>query len=242
MVEEYITREAPDIEARKLGLMDAAKALTEKGYTLPDYVLAGLTQEQKDAIALQKAGIGAFQPFLTQAQQAGAFGGSRFGVAQAELGEGLQDARARALAQLNLQNYGQAQAGVQNQLERERALALGIGGLGGQQAQLGQGMASLGAQQQALGAQDVSNLLGIGGFQQQFAQQQADIARQNQLQKIMQPYQQLGFYGDILQGAPTTQQVLSTSQTPPVSPLQSAIGTGIGAISGIAGLRRLGVV
>jgi hypothetical protein len=306
MAEEYITREAPDIEARKLGLIDAAKALTEKGYTLPDYVLAGLTQDQKDAIALQQQGIGGFKPFLTQAQQAGAtglgttaqaisqlgqlggaptqtqldaymnpfqqsvidatmaelnkqgqqaqsqlaqqaqqagaFGGSRFGVAQAELGEGLQDARARALAQLNLQNYGQAQAGVQNQLERERALALGIGGLGGQQAQLGQGMASLGAQQQALAAQDVSNLLGIGGFQQQFAQQQADIARQNQLQKIMQPYQQLGFYGDILQGAPTTQQTLNVSQAAPISPLQSAIGTGIGAISGIAGLRRLGVV
>jgi hypothetical protein len=306
MAEEYITREAPDIEARKLGLIDAAKALTEKGYTLPDYVLAGLTQDQKDAIALQQQGIGGFKPFLTQAQQAGAtglgttaqaisqlgqlggaptqtqldaymnpfqqsvidatmaelnkqgqqaqsqlaqqaqqagaFGGSRFGVAQAELGEGLQDARARALAQLNLQNYGQAQAGVQNQLERERALALGIGGLGGQQAQLGQGMASLGAQQQALAAQDVSNLLGIGGFQQQSQQQQEDIKRQNLLQGIMQPYQQLGFYGDILQGAPTTQQTLNVSQAAPISPLQSAIGTGIGAISGIAGLRRLGVV
>ena len=283
MAEEYITREAPDIEARKLGLIDAAKALTEKGYTLPDYVLAGLTQDQKDAIALQQQGIGGFKPFLTQAQQAGtaglgttqqaisqlsqlggaptqtqldaymnpfqqsvidatmselnkqgqlaqsqlatqaqqagAFGGSRFGVAQGELGEGLQDARARALAQLNLQNYGQAQAGVQNQLERERALALGIAGLGGQQAQLGQGMASLGAQQQ-----------------------EEDIKRQNLLQGIMQPYQQLGFYGDILQGAPTTQQTLNVSQAAPISPLQSAIGTGIGAISGIAGLRRLGVV
>ena len=42
-----IQREAPDIEARKLGLIDTAKALTEKGYTLPDYVLAGLTPEQK---------------------------------------------------------------------------------------------------------------------------------------------------------------------------------------------------
>ena len=286
--------------------MDTAKALTEKGYTLPDYILAGLTQAQKDAIALQKAGIGAFQPFLTQgqqaaatglgttgqaitrlatttgaptqaqlaaymnpfqqsvidatmaelnkqgqlaesqlasqAQQAGAFGGSRFGVAQAELGENLQDARARALSQLNLQNFGQAQAGVANQMERERLAAMGIGALGQQQAALGQGIAGLGAQQQGLAAQDVSNLLGIGGFEQQFAQQQADIARQNQLQKIMQPYQQLGFYGDILQGAPTTQQVLSIAQTPSVSPLQQAIGTGVGAISVIAGLKKLGVV
>ena len=306
MVDQYITREAPDIEARKLGLMDAAKALTEKGYTLPDYILAGLTQEQKDAIALQKAGIGAFQPFLTQAQQAGAtglgttaqaisqlgqlagaptqaqlgaymnpfqqsvidatmteldkqgalsqqqlaqraqqagaFGGSRFGVQQAQLGEGLQDAKARALAQLNLQNYGQAQAGVQNQLERERALALGIGGLGAQQAALGQGMAGLGAQQQALASQDASNLLGIGGLQQQYAQQEEDIKRQNLMQGIMTPYQQLGFYSDILARAPTTQQTLNVAQAAQISPLQSAIGTGIGAISGIAGLRRLGVV
>ncbi len=30
-VQEYINREAPDIEARKLGLIDTAKALTEKG-------------------------------------------------------------------------------------------------------------------------------------------------------------------------------------------------------------------
>ena len=58
----------------------------------------------------------------------------------------------------------------------------------------------------------------------------------------MLPYQQLSYYGDILQGAPSSSQVLSTSQMPPVSPLQSAIGTGIGAISGIAGLRRMGVV
>ena len=38
MVEEYINREAPDIEARKLGLIDSAKALTENEYVLPDYV------------------------------------------------------------------------------------------------------------------------------------------------------------------------------------------------------------
>ena len=306
MVEEYITREAPDIEARKLGLMDTAKALTEKGYTLPDYILAGLTQAQKDALALQKTGIGAYSPYLTageaaittglgttgqaigqlggitgaptqaqldaymnpfqqsvidatmtelnkqgqlaesqlasQAQQAGAFGGSRFGVAQAELGENLQDARARALSQLNLQNFAQAQAGMQNQLERQRLAAMGIGSLGQQQGALGQTIAGLGAQKQALGAQDVSNLMGLGGFEQQFAQQQEDIKRQNILQGIMQPYQQLSYYGDILQGAPSSQQMMSTSQASPVSPMQQAIGTGIGAISGIAGLRKLGVV
>jgi|TARA_R110000824_G_scaffold183474_2_gene364519 hypothetical protein len=356
-VQEYINREAPDIEARKLGLIDTAKALTEKGYTLPPNILAGLTPEQQRAFQLASSGIGGYEPFIaqaqgditagqaalgtgqatlqgaltglaptsaaaqattqqaidqlnqargvaptqaqldsymnpfqqsvidttmselnkqgaqaqsqlaSQAQQAGAFGGSRYGVQGAELEGNLQDARARALSQLNLQNYGQAQASAQNQLERDRMATMGIGalgaqqgGLGAQQAQLmgtlgtgigqlgqgmanlGQGYASLGGQKQAMAGQDVQNLLGIGGMQQQFAQQQADIARQNQLQGIMQPYQQLGFYGDILQGAPSSQQMINTSQTPPISPLQAGIGTGIGAIAGIGGLRKLGVI
>ena len=38
-----IAREAPDIEARKLGLIDSAKALAEKPLTLPEYTLAGFT-------------------------------------------------------------------------------------------------------------------------------------------------------------------------------------------------------
>jgi len=298
-VQEYINREAPDIEARKLGLIDTAKALTEKGYTLPDYVLAGLTPEQRRAIQLQTQGIGGFEPYLkqagdaltqsqnmlsnttgaptqaqldaymnpfqqsvidatmseldkqgalaqsnlaTQAQQAGAFGGSRFGVQEAELGGNLQDARARALAQLNMQNFGQAQAGVQNQLERERLAALGIGALGQQQAQLGSGFASLGAQAQGMGQQDASNLLNIGGIQQQFNQQQEEIKRRNLLEPLMQPYQQLGFLSDIYQGAPTSAQVMNVGGGGVgASPLQQAIGTGVGMLSGIGGLKKLGV-
>ena len=253
MVEEYIQREAPDIEARKLGLMDSAKALTEQGYEIPEYVLAGLTEDQKNALALARQGIGSFKPFLQSAEQAttqavnqlaniggaptqaqldaymnpfqqsvidatiseldkqgalaknqlagqatmgGTFGGSRFGVAEAELAKNLQESKAKTLAQLNLQNFAQAQANVQNQLERERLAALGIGSLAPQ-------FASLGAQAQSLGAQDVNQLLGIGGLQQQFAQQQEDVRRRNILEPRLQPYQQLGFISDIYQGAPS---------------------------------------
>ena len=284
MVQEYITREAPDIEARKLGLIDTAKALTEQGYTLPDFQQAQFTYPQQLAFANALQGIGAYQPFLDQARtateqgqnllagiaqaptaaqiasysnpfqqqvidatmaeldkagqavQGGVFGGSRYGVQQAELSKNLQDARAQALATLNQQNYQQALQGAQNQLERQRLAGLGIGALG---AQFGQ----LGAQAQSLGAQDVNQLLGIGGLQQQFAQQGLDLARQNQLQQILQPYQQLGFYGDILQGAPSSAQQINIAQSPGgVSPLQAGIGTGIGALSGLAGLRKLGVL
>jgi hypothetical protein len=291
-VQEYINREAADIEARKLGLMDSAKALAEQGYEIPEYVLAGLTQDQKDALQLTREGIGAYKPFLTQAQQAttqamdklsgiggaptqaqldaymnpfqqsvidatmseldkqgalaksqlasqatlgGTFGGSRYGVQEAELGGNLQDARARALAQLNMQNFGQAQAGVQNQLERERLAALGIGSLAPQ-------FASLGAQAQGMGQQDASNLLNIGAIQQQFNQQQEEIKRRNLLEPLMQPYQQLGFLSDIYQGAPTSGQVMNIGGGGTgASPLQQAIGTGVGMLSGIGGLKKLGV-
>ena len=292
MVQEYIQREAPDIEARKLGLIDTAKALTEQGYTLPDFQQAQFTLPQQLAFANALQGIGAYQPFLDQARtateqgqnllagiaqaptaaqiasysnpfqqqvidatmaeldkagaqasgqlagqavQGGVFGGSRYGVQQAELSKNLQDARAQALATLNQQNYQQALQGAQNQLERQRLAGLGIASLGGQFAQLG-------SQAQALGGQDVQNLLGIGGLQQQFAQQGLDIARQNQLQQILQPYQQLGFYGDILQGAPSSAQMINTAQSSGISPLQAGIGTGIGALSGLAGLKKLGVI
>jgi hypothetical protein len=310
---EYINREAPDIEARKLGLIDSAKALAEQQLTLPQYQLAGFTPAQQDAFLKAQQGIGGYAPWLNlagqgiaqgqattqaaqnllggvtgaptqaqldpylnpfqqqvidqtmqeldrrgataqqdlagQAQQAGAFGGSRFGVQGAELGRGLQDARAQALTQLNQQNYGQAMQGFQNQMERERLAGLGIGALGqqyggfGQQmAGLGQQYAGLGAQEQAMAGQDIQSLLGIGGMQRQREQQIFDMQRQNALQTMYEPYQRLGFYGDILAQAPTSQQVIPTATSPSVSPWQQAIGTGVGALAGIAGARRMGVI
>ena len=303
---EYINREAPDIEARKLGLIDSAKALAEQQLTLPQYQLAGFTPAQQDAFLKAQQGIGGYVPYLNlagqgiaqgqattqaaqnllggitgaptqtqldpylnpfqqqvidqtmqeldrrgataqqnlagQAQQAGAFGGSRFGVQEAELGRGLQDARAQALTQLNQQNYAQAMGGFQNQMERERLAGLGIGALGQQQAGFGGQYAGLGAQAQGMAGQDIQSLLGIGGMQRQREQQLLDMQRQNALQAMYEPYQRLGFYGDILAQAPSSQQVIPTATSPNVSPWQQAIGTGVGALAGIAGARRLGVV
>ena len=305
-VQEYINREAPDIEARKLGLMDTAKALAEQKLTLPQYQLAGFQTPEQEAFIKAQQGIGGYAPYINlagqgiaqgqastlaaqnllggitgaptttqlqpylnpfqqqvidqtmqeldkrgataeqnlagQAQQAGAFGGSRFGVQGAELQRGLQDARAQALTQLNTQNYGQALQGYQNQMERQRLAGLGIGALGQQQAGFGGQYAGLGAQEQAMAGQDIQSLLGIGGMQRQREQQILDMQRQNALQAMYEPYQRLGFYGDILAQAPTSQQVISTATAPNVSPWQQAIGTGIGALAGIAGARRMGVI
>ena len=88
----------------------------------------------------------------------------------------------------------------------------------------------------------IPSLVNLGGIGRAFQQEGLDANRQNILQNIYEPFQRLGFYGDVLAGAPTTQQTLVPATSPGVSPLQQAIGVGIGALSGIAGLRRSGVV
>ena len=65
-----IQREAPEIEAYKLGLLEQAKDLTSAPPAggLPDYEIAGLDQAQIDAYNQATGGIGAYQPFLDEAE------------------------------------------------------------------------------------------------------------------------------------------------------------------------------
>ena len=62
-----VVREAPEIEALKLGLMKSAQALPMAD--LPAYQVAGMSTGQTDAINRGMAGIGAYQPYMTQALQ-----------------------------------------------------------------------------------------------------------------------------------------------------------------------------
>jgi hypothetical protein len=62
---EQIVREAPEIEALKLGLMKSAQAL--QAPELPAYQVAGMAPGQEQAIQRGMAGIGAYQPYMTQA-------------------------------------------------------------------------------------------------------------------------------------------------------------------------------
>lgn len=69
-ITEQIVREAPQIEAYKLGLLESAKKLSEQPLTMPAYQVAGMTEAQKQASALATQGIGAYQPFLQAGQRA----------------------------------------------------------------------------------------------------------------------------------------------------------------------------
>ena len=347
-IQEQIIREAPEIEAIKLGLLQDAKGLASIPLTLPLQQVAGLSGLQQRAFtgAEQEGGIGGYQPFLgtgqatlgtglgtmgtglgtlgtafapvSQAQtaaqgmqrlfapsdlsaytnpfqqsvidetmrelnrqgeiqqnqlganavNAGAFGGSRFGVQEAELGRNLQDARARALAQLNQQNYAQALQSAQQAFEAQQTrtgqasqLLSGIGQLtgqlgtqqaaiGGQQAGIGAQQAGIGGQQLALaelaqqtGLKDIEMQQRLGSQQQ--AQQQAVLNAQqiNAQKQQLEPYSRVAFLSDIYKGAPSTQTSLGSQIAPsPQQPstFQQIAGLGTGLLGTAAAAKQLG--
>ena len=64
MAETIIQREAPDIEAMKLALMQAGIDLTKEGITLPQQQVADMSGLQKLALDYAGQGIGSYMPFL----------------------------------------------------------------------------------------------------------------------------------------------------------------------------------
>jgi len=332
-ITEQIYREAPEIEAIKLGLLQSGRELADIPIQLPPQQVAGFAplQERAFAEAVGPQGIGAYLPSLTagtttlgtglgtlgtglgtiqsafdpigqaqtaalgtsglfapqdlsaytnpfqqavidatlqrldeeglraqnqlgaQAVQSGAFGGSRFGVESAQLGENLQDARARVLAQLNSQNYLQAlqtgQSAFENQQRRQQQqsqLFSGIGELtgrlGAQQAQIGGQQAAIGGQQigagqaaQQSGLRDIAVLQQLGGQQQQLQQSVLEAQRANAQKQLYEPYSRVSFLSDIYKGAPSTQTSLG-SLTAPTPPPPSAFQQIAGAGTGLLGL------
>lgn len=340
-IQEQIYREAPEIEAIKMGLLGSAKDLADIPIQLPQEQVAGFTplQEAAFAAANQPGGIGGFQPLLqqgtgtlgtglstvgtglstigtamtpveqarlaaegtaglyqptdlsaymnpyqqdvidasmaelnkqglmqgnqlgAQAVGAGAFGGSRFGIAESELAGNLQDARAKALAQLNSQNFLQAlQTGgtaFENQQRRQQGqsgLYSGIGqllgGLGVQQAGIGAQQASIGSQQlgaaqlaQTTGLRDVETMQKLGLQQQQLEQGTLEAARQNEQRQLMEPYSRVAFLSDIYKGAPSTQQTLGSAVAPSApapTTFQQIAGLGTGLLGTAAAAKQLG--
>lgn len=157
-----------------------------------------------------------------QAIGAGAFGGGRQGVMEAEAGRNLADVQARTLAQLNSQNFGQAMNTFQNQQQMQGQAGQALGGLGAQQfgarsnalGQMmsgGQGLSDIfggaaGQQagltgQQAAGLGDLARQqLGLGSFMRE--QDMADINNLYQMGQRQQAQQQAGLdvgYQDFLQ-------------------------------------------
>ena len=185
----------------------------------------------EDVIARTQADI-ADQGFKQQDQLAaraagaGAFGGSRQGIAQGEIAANVLDQQARTGSQLRTQGFAQAQQLAQQAADQRLRQSQLVGQLGVSQAGLGQ----LGQQ---MATQDINTLLGIGGLQQQQGQRELDVLRANRLAAQALPFQQVGFMSDIFRGVPALQQTFSTQTAPGPSRRSQMLGLGIAGLGAI---------
>ena len=196
-------------------------------------------QRTSDILGTQQAG---------QAVQAGAFGGSRAGLLEAErqrnLGTQLGDIRARgyqtayeqAAQQFNQDMQRRMQAQQLGEQSRQFGAGLGIQGLGTAlqaASQLGQlGQLGFGQQKDILGMQKE-----VGAEQQALRQKGLEQSYQDFLAEQNYPYKQLGFMSDLIRGLPLGQQSSRQIYEAGPTPLQT-IGS-IGA--GLYGAKQLGM-
>ena len=155
------------------------------------------------------------QQIGAKAIQAGAFGGAREGVQQAEFGaQSLQD-RAALQAQLLQQGFGQAQQAAQTAFTQQ------------------QGLASL--QPQLLGSQ-IGALSALGQQQQQQQQAVLDAQAAAAKEAAFEPYTRFGLVGQQLTGLAGgfPGQVQTYNPVQPASPMQSLFGT-LAGVGGLAG-------
>lgn len=149
-ITEQIIREAPNIEAYKIGLLESAKKLSEQQMKLPGYQAAPLSTLQQSAINLGTQGIGGYQPFVQAGQQA------------LEAGIGSLGAGANLASQVNVApQYGTAQNALQYAMGQSASSAEGY--------QPGMEQPYMNPYQQAVTQQSLMEM-----------RRQADIARQGQ--------------------------------------------------------------
>jgi hypothetical protein len=245
-------REAPEIEARRLGLMDQAAITASQPIGLPAFQVAQLSQAERGAGALAQqtgAGISSIQG----AQQAASLDPS-----SAQFQRFLNPYNQFVLDEINRQSQ-QAQNQLQAKSVAEgafgggrQAIAAGeferarLGKIGEAQfAGFGQALQGFQANQalqaqtglqagQLLGqaqTQDIQNLMATGGTQRAVEQATLEAQRQTDVQAATDPYQRLSFLSDIQRGVPSSQQTVSQGFAPQTSPLGQAVGTGIAAYS-----------
>ena len=142
---------------------------------------------------------------------AGAFGGGRQGVQQAE----LQNRTLQAMGQAQAQGFQTALQAAQTQRQQQLA--------GGQM--LGQ----LGAQQQAMSLADINAQMQAGAVQRGIGQRALDAQRATELQRAYEPYQRVEFMKGIMTNLPTTQSSITATTSPGSNPLAQAAGAGLGA-------------
>jgi hypothetical protein len=113
--QQQIIREAPEIEAYKLKLLEESQKLAfQPGFAdqIPGYQVAGFSPEQLTALrAAEQQGIGAFSPYVTAANQ-GIAGGMGMTLEAADVLRGADTRAQFGDAQAAMQQAGAAAAGM----------------------------------------------------------------------------------------------------------------------------------
>ena len=148
-----------------------------------------------------------------QAVGAGAFGGARQGIAEAE----IERARQANIGQSLAGGFQTALGAAQTQRQQQLAA--------------GQALGQLGAQQQAMSLADIQAQMQAGALQRGIGQQQLTAQRQTALQRAYEPFQRIEFLKGIMTNLPTTQSTITASTAPGANPLGQALGAGLGAYS-----------
>jgi len=164
-----------------------------------------------------------------QAVQAGAFGGSRQAIADAE----AEGRRLAAVGQAQRQGYSDAITASQ------RAAQL-MGGLGQAYGSLAGTTADIGRVQSELGRGDLGMLSQLGETGRNFQQQVLEAQRQNQLQAAQEPFTRLEIGQGLLKGIPSASlgSTFKSATTPSTNPFLA----GIGAYTALQGIKPSGQV
>jgi len=151
----------------------------------------------------------------SNAISAGAFGGGREGVQQAE----LQGRTLSNIGQSMAQGFQTALGAAQQQqgLQAQTQLAAG------------RGLGQLGAQQQAMRLADINAQMQAGAVQRGIGQRALDAQRQTELQRLYEPYQRVEFMKGIMTNLPTTQSSITQTTSPGSNPYAQAAGSGLSA-------------
>jgi len=247
-----ISREAPEIEARKLALYDSAKQLATQPISIPAYQVAPPSP-------LEQLGFGQAGTTGLGAPTVGAGIGSLLASGTPNINQFFNPYQSYVTDEINRQSqmasnqlsanavgagaFGGAREGVaQAELERARLANVGQAQAAGygmalnaaqrqqqMQQMAGQGLIGAGQVQQGMAQRDVQSLLQAGGIQRQLGQQALGAQRATEMARAYEPYQRAEFLKGIMTQLPTQASTLTQTTAPGTNPLAQGIGTGISA-------------
>ena len=205
------------------------------------YTESVIQETEKD---IERQGNVARQRASAEAVGRGAFGGSRQGIQAAEVERSIQDAKAKASADLRARNYDQAlsasSGAYQNAATRELEAGRLMGGLGQSVGQIGSQYGTLGGQYgnlagttadigrvySALAPADMSYMTGVGAQERDYRQQMIDTSRKESMRPTEQALLPYSYAYGALTGTPSA-NVYSPTQSnyaPPTTPYLAGIG------------------